>query len=119
MLVHGSLGKEIPMHKRLVTFTLAVLIATPLIATAAGADRTPGSVPAAVDQLLARDMIQPAQMHLKMAGFGPDRVDGMSDVPMADAVRHYQAMQGLPISSLMDEPTRRVMFPGFQAADEG
>jgi peptidoglycan hydrolase-like protein with peptidoglycan-binding domain len=118
-LVHGSLEKETPMHKRLVTFTLAVLIATPLIVTAAGADRTPGSVPAAVDQLLARDMIQQAQMHLKMAGFDPGRVDGVSDVPTADAVRHYQATQGLPISGLLDEPTRRVMFPGFQAADEG
>jgi peptidoglycan hydrolase-like protein with peptidoglycan-binding domain len=114
MLVHGSLGKETPMHKRLVTFTLAVLIAT-----AAGADRTPGSVPAAVDQLLARDMIQQAQMHLRMAGFDPGRVDGVSDVPTADAVRHYQTTQGLLISGLLDEPTRRVMFPGFQAADEG
>jgi peptidoglycan hydrolase-like protein with peptidoglycan-binding domain len=111
--------KETPMHKLLVTFTLAVLIATPLIATAAGADRTPGSVPAAVDQLLARDIIQQAQTHLKMAGFDPGRVDGVFDVPTADAVRHYQAAQGLPISGLLDEPTRRVMFPGFQAADEG
>jgi hypothetical protein len=37
---------------------------------------------------------------------------------MAGAVRHYQAAQGLPISGLLDEPTRRVMFPGFHAMDE-
>jgi peptidoglycan hydrolase-like protein with peptidoglycan-binding domain len=111
--------KETPMNKLLVTFTLTMLIATPLIATAAGADRTLGSLPAAVDQLLARDMIQQAQMHLKMAGFDPGRVDGVFDAPTAGAVRHYQATQGLPISGLLDEPTRRVMFPGFQAADEG
>ena len=106
------------MNKLLITFTLAVLIATPLIETAAGADRTPGSLPAAVDQLLARDMIQQAQIHLKMAGFDPGRVDGVFDAPTADAVRHYQATQGLSVSGLLDEATRRVMFPGFQATDE-
>jgi peptidoglycan hydrolase-like protein with peptidoglycan-binding domain len=110
--------KETPMHKRLVTFTLAILIVTPLIATAAGADRTPGSLPAAVDQLLARDMIQQAQTHLKLAGFDPGRADGVFDARTADAVRHYQAAQGLPVSGLLDESTRKVMFPGFHDTNE-
>ena len=107
------------MKKLLVSFTLAVLIAIPLIATAAGTDRTPGSLPAAVDQLLARDMIQQAQMHLKLAGLNPGRTDGVFDAQTADAVRQYQAARGIPVSGLLDEPTRRVMFPGFQATDEG
>jgi peptidoglycan hydrolase-like protein with peptidoglycan-binding domain len=72
-----------------------------------------------VDQLLARDMIQQAQMHLKLAGFDPGRVDGVFDASTADAVRHYQAARGIPVSGLLDEPTRRVMFPGFQDTDEG
>jgi peptidoglycan hydrolase-like protein with peptidoglycan-binding domain len=111
--------QETRMKKRLATLTLAALIATPLIATAAGADRPTGSLPAAVDQLLARDMIQQAQMHLKLAGFDPGRTDGVFDAQTAGAVRGYQAARGIPVSGLLDEPTRRVMFPGFQDTDEG
>jgi peptidoglycan hydrolase-like protein with peptidoglycan-binding domain len=111
--------KETPMNKLFATLTLVVLVATPLVMTAAGADRTPGSLPAAVDQLLARDMIQQAQMHLKLAGLNPGRTDGVFDAQTADAVRQYQAARGIPVSGLLDEPTRRVMFPGFQDTDEG
>ena len=111
--------KETRVKKLLAPFTLAVLLATPLMAAAAGADRPAENVPAAADQLLARDMIQQAQMHLKLAGLNPGRADGVFDARTADAVRHYQAARGLPVSGLLDEPTRRVMFPGFQAADEG
>ena len=63
------------MHKWLATLTLGIMLAVPLIATAAGAERTPGSLPAAVDQMLAQDMIQLAQTNLKIAGFDPGRVD--------------------------------------------
>ena len=107
------------MHKLFATLTLAALLTTPLVTTAAGADRTPGSLPAAVDQLLARDMIQQAQMHLKLAGLNPGRTDGVFDAQTADAVRQYQAARGIPVSGLLDEPTRRVMFPGFQDTNEG
>ena len=107
------------MNKLLATLTLGVILAAPIVATAADADRTPRSLPAAVDQLLARDIIQQAQMHLKLDGFHPGRTDGVFDARTAEAVRHYQAAQGLPVSGLLDEPTRRVMFPGFQDTDEG
>jgi peptidoglycan hydrolase-like protein with peptidoglycan-binding domain len=110
--------KETPMHKLLATFTLAVMIAVAMVALAAGAGSTPGSTPAAVDQLLARDMIQQVQTQLKLAGFNPGRTDGVFDTRTADALRHYQTAQGIPVSGLLDEPTRRVMFPGFQGADE-
>jgi peptidoglycan hydrolase-like protein with peptidoglycan-binding domain len=110
--------KETPMKKLLATLTLAALIATPLMATAAGPDRTSENLPAAVDQLLARDMIQQAQAHLKLAGLNPGRTDGVFDAQTADAVRQYQAARGIPVSGLLDEPTRRVMFPGFEDTDE-
>jgi peptidoglycan hydrolase-like protein with peptidoglycan-binding domain len=54
-------------------------------------------------------MIQQARMHLKLAGFDPGRVDGVFDALAADAVRHYQAAQGIPVSGLRDGSTRRVM----------
>ena len=107
------------MKKLLATLTLAALLATPLMAIAAGADRTPENVPAAVDQLLARDMIQQAQAQLKLAGYDPGRTDGIFDGRTAEAVRHYQAANGLPVSGLLDESTRRIMFPGFQDTNEG
>ena len=106
------------MKKLLATLTLAVMIVAPIAVAAAG-NSTPGKLPAAVDQLLAQDMIQLAQTHLKIAGFNPGRTDGVFDMQTADAVRKYQAVNGIPISGLLDEPTRRVLLPGFQDAHEG
>jgi peptidoglycan hydrolase-like protein with peptidoglycan-binding domain len=106
------------MKRVLATLTLGLLLAALMGVAAAGADRTSGSLPAAGDQLLARDMIQQAQMHLQLAGFDPGRADGVFDARTADAVRQYQAAQGIPVSGLLDEPTRRAMFPGFQDTDE-
>jgi peptidoglycan hydrolase-like protein with peptidoglycan-binding domain len=106
------------MKKILATLTLGLLLAAPLITTAAGADRMPRSVPPAVDQLLAQDMIQQAQMHLKLAGFDPGRVDGVFDAQTVVAVRQYQTAQGLPVSGLLDEPTRRALFLGLEDANE-
>ena len=107
------------MKKLLATVTLGVLLAAPLAATAAGADTPRGSMPPAVDQLLAQDMVQLAQRTLKLAGFNPGRADGVFDVQTADAVRQYQAAQGIPVSGLLDEPTRRILFPGFDDTSEG
>ena len=107
------------MKKLLTALTLGVMMIAPMVATAAGADRPSGNLPAAVDQLLARDMIQQAQAHLKLAGFDPGRTDGVFDAPTAQAVRHYQAARGIPVSGLLDEPTRRLMFPGSEDTNEG
>lgn len=106
------------MKKLLATLTLAVLMGSPVAAIAAGGS-APGKLPAAVDQLLAQDVIQQAQMHLKVAGFNPGRTDGVFDVKTADAVRQYQSANGIPVSGLLDEPTRRVLLTGFQDAHEG
>jgi peptidoglycan hydrolase-like protein with peptidoglycan-binding domain len=75
------------MKKVLATLMLGLLLAAPIVA--AGADPPRESLPAAVDQLLARDMIQQAQMHLKLAGLNPGRADGVFDARTADAVRQY------------------------------
>jgi peptidoglycan hydrolase-like protein with peptidoglycan-binding domain len=105
------------MNKLLATLTLGMMLAVPFVATAASTDRSPGSLPAA-DQLLAKDMIQQAETHLKLAGFDPGRVDGVFDARTAQAVRQYQVANAIPVSGSLDEPTRRVLFPGFQDASE-
>jgi peptidoglycan hydrolase-like protein with peptidoglycan-binding domain len=107
------------MHKLLATLTLGVMLVTLSIAAAAGADSPRGNLPAAVDQLLAKDMIQQAQTTLKLAGYHPGRTDGVFDAQTATAVRQYQAAHGIPVSGLLDEPTRRVLFPGYEDASEG
>jgi peptidoglycan hydrolase-like protein with peptidoglycan-binding domain len=107
------------MKKLLATLTLGVMLVTPMIVTAAGADSPRGSMPAAVDQLLAQDMIQQAQTMLTLAGFDSGRLDGVFDAQTAMAIRKYQAAQGIPVSGLLDEPTRRILFPGFDDSNEG
>ena len=107
------------MKKLLAALTLGVMLAAPMIATAAGADTPRGNLPAAVDQMLAQDMIQLAQTTLKIAGFDPVRIDGVFDAQTATAVRQYQVANGIPVSGLLDEPTRRILFPGFENASEG
>jgi peptidoglycan hydrolase-like protein with peptidoglycan-binding domain len=106
------------MYKLLATLTLGMMLAVPCVATAASTDRSPGSWPVAVDQLLAKDMIQQAETHLKLAGFDPGRVDGIFDARTAEAVRQYQVAHAIPVSGSLDEPTRRVLFPGSQEASE-
>jgi len=105
------------MKKFLGVLALGAMLAVPLV-VAAGAEKTSGSLPPAVDQLLARDMIQQAQLYLKTAGFTPGRADGIFDAQTSGAVRQYQVANGIPASGLLDEPTRNVMFPGFDSAGE-
>jgi peptidoglycan hydrolase-like protein with peptidoglycan-binding domain len=106
------------MEKLLATLTLGVMLAAPMVTTAAGPDTPRGNVPSAVDQLLAQDMVQLAQTHLKIAGFNPGRVDGVFDAQTATAIRQYQVAQGIPASGLLDEPTRRVLLTGSESASE-
>jgi peptidoglycan hydrolase-like protein with peptidoglycan-binding domain len=106
------------MKKLLATLTLGVMLAAPLVTTAAGPDTPRGNLPAAVDQLLAQDMVQLAQTTLKLAGFNPGRTDGVFDAQTSTAIRQYQVAQRIPVSGLLDEPTRRVLLPGAESASE-
>jgi peptidoglycan hydrolase-like protein with peptidoglycan-binding domain len=111
--------KEKMLMKRfLVALSLGLLMAAPLVAGAAGNSSAPERLPAAVDQLLAQDMIQLAESQLKVAGFEPGRVDGIFDAQTSEAVRKYQAARGLPVSGLLDAPTRRELWAGYENADE-
>src|ERR671915_454715 len=106
------------MKKLLATLTLGVMLAAPLVTTAAGPDTPRGNLPAAVDQLLAQDMIQLAQTTLKLAGFNPGRTDGVFDAQTSAAIRQYQVAQRIPVSGLLDHPPRRVLLPGAEGASE-
>lgn len=107
------------MNKFLATLSLGVMLATPMVMTAAGADQARGNLPAAVDQLLAQDTIQLAQTQLKLAGFDPGRTDGVFDTKTSEAVRRYQGVNGIPVSGILDGPTRRILLPGSEDINEG
>ena len=100
------------MRKFFAALTLGAMLVVPLAAIAASSSG--GSLPAAVDQMLARDMIQQAQLQLKVAGYDPGRADGIFDEKTSTAVRKFQAAEGIPVSGLLDEATRRVMFAGLR-----
>jgi peptidoglycan hydrolase-like protein with peptidoglycan-binding domain len=99
------------MRKFFAALTLGAMLVVPLAALAASSSS--GSLPAAIDQMLARDMIQQAQLHLQVAGYDPGRTDGIFDEKTSTAVRKFQVAEGLPVSGLLDEPTRRTIFTGL------
>jgi peptidoglycan hydrolase-like protein with peptidoglycan-binding domain len=106
------------MKRFLVAIGIGLLVAAPLVGLAAAADSTARDLPAAVDQQMARGMIQLAESKLKVAGYDPGRVDGVFDAQTASALRQYQASRNIPVTGMLDEPTRDEMFPGFHNAGE-
>jgi peptidoglycan hydrolase-like protein with peptidoglycan-binding domain len=76
-------------------------------------ERSPGAERPAVDRLLNRGDIQVAQAHLRDFGFDPGPVDGIYTAQTQAAVRAYQARYGLPVTGLLDYPTRLQLLPGL------
>jgi peptidoglycan hydrolase-like protein with peptidoglycan-binding domain len=76
---------------------------------------TPGPVRPALDRLLTRGDIQVAEARLKDFGFDPGPVDGMYTAQTQVAVRAFQARYGLPVSGLLDRPTREELQLGVDA----
>jgi carboxyl-terminal processing protease len=104
------------MRKFIAALTLGAMLVAPLAVIAAS--NSSERLPAAVDQLLARDMIQQAQLQLKVAGYDPGRTDGIFDEKTSAAVRQYQTARGIPVSGLLDAPTRREMFAGLHDSSD-
>ncbi len=103
------------LKKLLRVFVIGSLLVVPAVVGAAGAPNGREELPAAVDQLLARDMIQLAQEQLRSAGFDPGHVDGVFDAQTEAALLAYQANYGLPRTGLLDEATRRALLPGLES----
>jgi murein L,D-transpeptidase YcbB/YkuD len=90
---------------------LPLLLLTPSV-TSHTAEHTPGPELPAMDRLLTRGNIQFAEMRLKEFGFDPGPVDGMFTAQTQAAVRAFQARYGLPVSGLLDRPTREELQLG-------
>ena len=106
------------MKTRVIALALSLLLALPIVVGAAGAPGEHKELPAAVDQILARDMIQRAQEELFIAGFYPGHLDGIFDDETEAALLAYQERYALPRTGLLDEATRGLLLPGFEASTE-
>jgi peptidoglycan hydrolase-like protein with peptidoglycan-binding domain len=66
----------------------------------------------APDLLLTRGNIQVVEVRLKDFGFDPGPVDGTYTAETQAAIRAFQARYGLPVSGLLDRPTREELKLG-------
>jgi hypothetical protein len=60
-----------------------------------------------------------AQERLKAVGFDPGYIDGVLGPRTRDALRRFQASQGLPITGQLDEATRQVLLAGEPERSSG
>jgi hypothetical protein len=98
------------------TICQRVLMGLPMLCLVACVASQPqgsrGPQPAYDRMLLAGD-ISVAEEHLRDFGYDPGPVDGHFTAETQAAVRAYQARYGLPISGILDRPTRRELLPGL------
>ena len=88
---------------------LPLVLLTACVASQTGA---PTALRPAPDRLLTSGDIQIAEEHLKAFGFDPGPVDGIFTAQTQAAVRGFQARYGLPVSGLLDRPTRQELKLG-------
>jgi peptidoglycan hydrolase-like protein with peptidoglycan-binding domain len=80
---------------------------------------TDGPVRPAVDRLLTSGDIQLAQARLQAFGFDPGPIDGLFTAKTQAAVRAFQSRYGLPVSGLLDRPTREELKLGVDPKRTG
>jgi murein L,D-transpeptidase YcbB/YkuD len=75
--------------------------------------------PPAFNRFLTAGDIQVAEGRLKDFGFDPGPVDGTFTAQTQAAVRAFQARYGLPVSGLLDRPTREELQLGVDPKRTG
>jgi TonB family protein len=63
-----------------------------------------------------RDETRQVQERLRSAGYNPGAADGVPGPQTVAALRQYQTAQGLPVTGLLDEATRKALGLGSDAA---
>jgi rare lipoprotein A len=104
------------MHTLLAALIASLLAVWP---AAAGQPRSPGESPVAPAPARTEDQIKQAQEALKMEGFHPGPVDGVVGRRTRQALRAYQAREGLPQTGGLDEATFHRLAPRAPCAQDG
>jgi Putative peptidoglycan binding domain len=98
------------MHTLALALLVSLLGVGPML-TAAGQPRGQGEPPAAPAPALTADQIKRAQEALKREGLYPGPLDGKVGPQTRQALRAYQAREGLPPTGVLDEATFRRLVP--------
>ena len=106
------------MHPLLIALIISLLGMAPMV-TAAGQPRGQDKPPAPQASAPTQDQIKQAQEGLKMEGFPPGAVDGVVGRRTREALRAYQAREGLPPTGVLDEPTLSRLAPRAPCTQEG
>lgn len=69
--------------------------------------------PPTMGRLMTEGEIQLAEQKLKDFGFDPGPVDGVFTAQTEAALRAFQERRGIPVSGILDDPTRRVLLRGL------
>ena len=75
--------------------------------------------PTATGRLMTEGAIQVAEQNLKDFGFAPGPVDGVFTAQTELALRAFQERRGIPVSGILDEPTRHVLLRGLGSTGTG
>jgi peptidoglycan hydrolase-like protein with peptidoglycan-binding domain len=103
----------------LLLLTACVGSQTPASTTLRTSALAPGPELPALDRLLTVGDIQVAETRLKDFGFDPGPVDGIFTAETQAAVRGFQGRYGLPVSGLLDHPTREELNLGVDPKRTG
>jgi peptidoglycan hydrolase-like protein with peptidoglycan-binding domain len=100
---------------------LPLLLLTACVASHTGEPMATGSSAhaPALDRLLTAGTIQVAETRLRDFGFDPGPVDGIFTTQTQAAVQAFQARYGLPVSGLLDRPTRQELKLGVDPLRTG
>jgi peptidoglycan hydrolase-like protein with peptidoglycan-binding domain len=69
--------------------------------------------PPTMGRLMTEGEIQLAEQKLKDFGFDPGPVDGVFTAQTEAALRAFQERRRIPVSGILDDPTRRVLLRGL------
>ena len=72
-----------------------------------------------IDPAQDRKLVRQAQMALRQAGYDPGGTDGMMGPKTQQALRQFQAAQGLPQTGQLDTPTQRQLFAAHTPESSG
>jgi peptidoglycan hydrolase-like protein with peptidoglycan-binding domain len=70
--------------------------------------------PPTMGSLVTEGMMQVAEQNLKDFGFDPGPVDGVFTPQTEAALRAFQERRGIPVSGILDDPTRQVLLRGLE-----
>jgi rare lipoprotein A len=107
------------MHVLVTGLLVSLLAVWPMTAAAGQPPSGQGDPPAAQAPALTADQVKQAQEALKAEGFHPGSVDGVVGRRTREALRAYQAREGLLPTGVLDEPTFSRLAPRPTCVQEG